>query len=425
MKIKLVHPARKDIYAPIGFNIGCLLIGSFIPLLKGEFKIFVLNIIPNLFLLWFWNLYLALTYNKNFVLRKIEDGYLAETGEALPAWLSEKTKIKIENKSSLISKPDTIKNNLKEVGEKPQNKDGESGINMKTPKQYEEAGEKLRNSLPIREAIDKAMSLNKSGKIDEAQRLFGSAIRRNSGADGEFAQILKKMGLEEGGLLNGYYFNDPRFVAGKSDSSFRTAVFASLDKKSLKQLREINEIQLSYLKTPDLVSIWKFGLFGKIFGQWASENESEIESELPTYQQDVAEIVDRDWTLAVKVFEAGTALWEKSEGGLGKAYTELLISCFYCGICAATAFVETTSEEGIKTWVWAIGANRDSRRRIASFGISDKDVGAGEHMVMARRFAEEVLDVNFNAPAGTDPSEDAYLDEFDWDEVAQTILDEC
>ena len=138
MKIKLVHPVKEDVYAPIGFNISCLLIGSFIPLLKGEGKIFVVNIIPNLFLLWFWNLYLALTYNKNFVLRKIADGYLAETGETLPAWLAGKAKIKVSDKSSLMPKPDTEENDIEEIVEEDENEEEENEINMKIPKNYEE-----------------------------------------------------------------------------------------------------------------------------------------------------------------------------------------------------------------------------------------------------------------------------------------------
>jgi hypothetical protein len=90
MKIILTHNEKRDLIAPIGFNLGCLLLGSLIPLFRGEFKIFFKNLIPNLLFFGFWNLYLAINYNKKFILRKLTEGYSFDNmQDGLPSWLVE------------------------------------------------------------------------------------------------------------------------------------------------------------------------------------------------------------------------------------------------------------------------------------------------------------------------------------------------
>jgi hypothetical protein len=88
MKIILTRNQARDLSAPIGFNFSCLLLGSLIPLFKGESKIFFKYLIPNLLFLGFWNLYLALTYNKKFILRKLSEGFsVKDIQDGLPSWL--------------------------------------------------------------------------------------------------------------------------------------------------------------------------------------------------------------------------------------------------------------------------------------------------------------------------------------------------
>ena len=45
-------------------------------------------------------------------------------------------------------------------------------------------------------------------------------------------------------------------------------------------------------------------------------------------------------------------------------------------------------------------------------------------MQEARRFAEEVIEENFEVPDGIDCEGDAYLDDYDWDILAQVIIDD-
>jgi hypothetical protein len=282
-------------------------------------------------------------------------------------------------------------------------------------------------SVSIRQSIDRIRSLLASKRHADAQALFDSIVRKNPAAENDFAQLLKLLNLSDVELLDGYHRADPRYKAGPSDTSFRTALRNSLSQLSIDRLKEVNEVLNRYIRQPDLMSSWRFGLFEILYSEWVSETDAAqaISGEVPSYNQPIADIVDQDWEAAVELFRIGTDLWEQSGSQDHSRYTDLLVACFFCGIRAATAYLETTSEEGIKAWVWAIGANRKSEDRLSDFGISDKGIGSSGHMKRARRFAEEVLGVCFEAPAGTNPDDNRNLDGYDWDEVARTVYEEC
>jgi hypothetical protein len=226
-------------------------------------------------------------------------------------------------------------------------------------------------------------------------------------------------------LLGGYYHNDPRFEDGADDFSCRTAIFNSLSNFKIKELKEIKKLLLEYIKNPDIFTIWKFALVGHMVSMWAADNESEIQSGLPYFAGEASSLVEDSWENSVNLFKLLTNFYEKKPNADFNEYSSYLISLFYCGISASTSDSHHISEDGVFKWVWAIGANRDSENRFQDFGISNQAPwGCGEMMQEARRFAEEVFEENFEVPDGVDCEGDAYLDDYDWDILAQVIIDD-
>lgn len=263
--------------------------------------------------------------------------------------------------------------------------------------------------------------------LDTARVYLNHASNHENNEKNEylFTDLLKILSLEDHGLLLGYYHNDERFVGGDDDLSFRTAIYKKLDETSFEKIKLISFHLNEYLKSPDLKTIWKFALLSHLIERWASDNDSDILSELPTFFRDASGLVNDNWEQSVLLFRFITGYFE-TKGELDfNEYSDYLNGCFYCGISASTAYADNLSEEGVAKWVWAIGANRDSEDRLESFGITDLSYGCGEFMSVARRFAEEVLEVNFEVPDGTSSEDDAYLDDYDWDTVTQLILEDC
>ena len=270
--------------------------------------------------------------------------------------------------------------------------------------------------------IDKAIA---QSNFNEAESLINVLTKKNSNNEDIFNKLIKKLGIENFHLLGGYYHNDPRFEDGTNDSSCRTAIFNSLSNFKIKELKEIKKLLMDYIKKPDIFTVWKFALVGHIISIWAADNESTIESGLPYFAGEASSLVEDSWVNSVILFKSLTNFYEKKPNADFNEYSSYLISLFYCGISASTSNIDSISEDGVFKWVWAIGANRDSENRFQDFGISNQAPwGCGEMMQEARRFAEEVIEENFEVPDGIDCEGDAYLDDYDWDILAQVIIDD-
>jgi len=277
----------------------------------------------------------------------------------------------------------------------------------------------------IKSEILKLRSLLDLGKSSEATILLDAITKKNKESEIQFKYVMYLLDLEEKPLLWGYYHSHPAYEEGENDASLRTAIFKSLNNLDGATLENIKSVLLDYASNPDIFSIWRFALVGHIISIWAADTAAEIESELPTFDRLASSLIDDDWTNSIDLFMSITTLYEAKEDADFNEYSEYLKSLFYCGISSSIAYVENISEDGVRKWVWGIGANRDSENRFEEFGISNEAPwGCGEMMQEARRFAEEVLEENFEAPEGTDYQEDAYLDNYDWDILAQTLIDD-
>jgi hypothetical protein len=277
----------------------------------------------------------------------------------------------------------------------------------------------------IASKILKLRALLDSGRSNEAAILLDSITKKNEESDIQFKYVMYLLDLEDKPLLWGYYHGHPAYEEGENDASLRAAIFKSLNNLNDGVLQNLKNILLDYVGNPDIFSIWKFALVGHIVSIWAADTGSDIESELPTFNRLASSLIEDDWNNSIDLFKAITVLYESKERADFSEYSDYLKSLFYCGISASTAYAENIAEDGVRMWLWGIGSNRNSENRLEEFGISNKAPwGCGEMMQEARRFAEEVLEENFEVPDGTNYEEDAYLDNYDWDILAQTIIDD-
>ncbi len=83
-KVIIQHPANgltKNGY--FGFSWTYLFFGWFVPLFRGELGIAVLHLVITALTFGFWQVILAFLYNKQYMTRMLEKGYVLKDSEAV------------------------------------------------------------------------------------------------------------------------------------------------------------------------------------------------------------------------------------------------------------------------------------------------------------------------------------------------------
>lgn len=75
--IKLVNQQTKQwLYAPIGFSWTNFFFGPYVPLYRGEAGTFWVYAILGFFTFGIYNIFMWFNYNKNYIVRKIQQGWI-------------------------------------------------------------------------------------------------------------------------------------------------------------------------------------------------------------------------------------------------------------------------------------------------------------------------------------------------------------
>jgi len=85
-RVIIQHPVTKitkDGY--YGFSWTYLFFGSFVPVFRGEIGVAALHILLCIFTIGFWRLIMAFLYNKQYMIRMLEKGYVLKDDERIVA----------------------------------------------------------------------------------------------------------------------------------------------------------------------------------------------------------------------------------------------------------------------------------------------------------------------------------------------------
>lgn len=226
--------------------------------------------------------------------------------------------------------------------------------------------------------------------------------------------IMKLLGVSQTDLLAGYYKNDPRNDEINELSELEAALADKIKNIEQSVVNLIKDSFDNYFNNQaDFFTYWRYCLLAKHLNNWELIGNSDFEIKNPW---DSLENFFKNLDTCVLVFKDANELFEASIINSDE-YQDLVSTAAVSYL--ALSLSSDDPLEHVTELLRLLGDNQG----LLDVEISNNGYGSGEYMASLRRLLEEFTGVCLEVPEGCDYEEDAYLENYEWGEAAEKIIE--